>query len=48
MTDYVALVIGGGQSGLAAVHDLSTRGLRAGLLEAGDEPVGAWPQWPCC
>ncbi|WP_094979772.1 flavin-containing monooxygenase [Rhodococcus pyridinivorans] len=45
MTDYDALVIGGGQSGLAAAHALSTRGLRTGLLEAGDEPVGAWPHY---
>ncbi len=45
MTDYDALVVGGGQSGLAAAHALSARGLRTGLLEAGDEPVGAWPHY---
>src|SRR5690606_22053831 len=45
MTDYDALVVGGGQSGLAAAYALSARGLRTGLLEAGDEPVGAWPHY---
>ena len=43
MTD--AIVIGGGQAGLAATHALLARGLRPALLEAGDEPVGSWPRY---
>ncbi|KAA8890429.1 NAD(P)/FAD-dependent oxidoreductase [Nocardia colli] len=44
-TDYDALVIGGGQSGLAATHHLRKRGLSVALLEAGVEPVGSWPHY---
>ncbi|WP_115945103.1 NAD(P)-binding protein, partial [Amycolatopsis thermalba] len=40
-----AIVIGGGQAGLAAVHALKVRGLEPVLLEAGDEPVGSWPHY---
>ncbi|HEY5843317.1 MAG TPA: FAD-binding protein [Mycobacterium sp.] len=40
MADYDALVIGGGQSGLAAAHALAGGGLHTAILEAGDEPVG--------
>jgi putative flavoprotein involved in K+ transport len=40
-----ALVIGGGQAGLAATHALQARGLRPVLLEAGEEPVGSWPRY---
>lgn len=43
MTD--AIVIGGGQAGLAAAHALLARGLDPVLLEAGDEPVGSWPRY---
>ncbi|GAB2469303.1 ArsO family NAD(P)H-dependent flavin-containing monooxygenase [Promicromonospora xylanilytica] len=43
MTD--AIVIGGGQAGLAAAHALLAQGLRPTLLEAGDEPVGSWPRY---
>ncbi|RPF20928.1 flavin-containing monooxygenase [Myceligenerans xiligouense] len=43
MTD--AIVIGGGQAGLAAAHALLARGLRPVLLESGDEPVGSWPRY---
>ncbi|MFD0364332.1 FAD-dependent oxidoreductase [Nocardia sp. GCM10030253] len=41
-TDYDALVIGGGQSGLAATYHLRQRGPSVALLEAGAEPVGSW------
>ncbi|MEV0297608.1 FAD-dependent oxidoreductase [Nocardia sp. NPDC050710] len=44
-TDYDALVIGGGQSGLAATHHLRRRGLSVALIEAGAEPVGSWPHY---
>jgi putative flavoprotein involved in K+ transport len=44
-TYYDALVIGGGQSGLAAAHHLRKRGLNPVILEAGDEPVGSWPHY---
>ncbi|MFJ8815187.1 flavin-containing monooxygenase [Amycolatopsis thermoflava] len=40
-----AVVIGGGQAGLASVHALKARGLKPVLLEAGDEPVGSWPHY---
>ncbi|MBQ0926641.1 flavin-containing monooxygenase [Saccharopolyspora endophytica] len=40
-----AIVIGGGQSGLAAAHALRTQGLRPVVLEAGAEPVGSWPHY---
>ncbi|WP_353074005.1 NAD(P)-binding protein [Amycolatopsis carbonis] len=44
MTDAHAIVIGGGQAGLAAAHALLTHGLRPVLLDAGAEPVGSWPR----
>ncbi|TDD87725.1 FAD-binding protein [Saccharopolyspora karakumensis] len=40
-----AIVIGGGQSGLAAAHALRSQGLRPVVLEAGAEPVGSWPRY---
>ncbi|SDM34252.1 flavin-containing monooxygenase [Allokutzneria albata] len=40
-----AVVIGGGQAGLATAHVLRTRGLRPVVLEAGPEPVGSWPHY---
>ncbi|MBP2472703.1 putative flavoprotein involved in K+ transport [Crossiella equi] len=40
-----AVVIGGGQSGLAAARALLARGFRPVVLEAGAEPVGSWPQY---
>lgn len=40
-----AIVIGGGQSGLAAAHALRQARLRPVVLESGDEPVGSWPRY---
>jgi putative flavoprotein involved in K+ transport len=40
-----AIVIGAGQSGLAAAWALQQRGLRPVLLEAQPEPGGCWPHY---
>ncbi|MER5768529.1 flavin-containing monooxygenase [Streptomyces sp. NPDC001985] len=40
-----AIVIGGGQGGLAAAHALRNQGFRPVVLEAGAEPVGSWPHY---
>jgi putative flavoprotein involved in K+ transport len=40
-----AIVVGGGQSGLAAARSLLARGLQPVVLEAGPEPVGSWPRY---
>ncbi|MDQ0377852.1 flavin-containing monooxygenase [Amycolatopsis thermophila] len=40
-----AIVIGGGQSGLAAAYALREAGLEPLVLEAGSEPVGSWPRY---
>lgn len=45
LSDHDVIVIGGGQSGLAAAHALRSRGLRPVVLEAGPEPVGSWPHY---
>lgn len=45
MNSHDAIVIGAGQSGLAAAHALLARGLHPLVLEAGDEPVGSWPHY---
>jgi putative flavoprotein involved in K+ transport len=45
MTLHDAVVIGGGQSGLAAATALLQRGLRPTILEAGDRAVGSWPHY---
>ncbi|MBX6752451.1 MAG: NAD(P)/FAD-dependent oxidoreductase, partial [Micromonosporaceae bacterium] len=45
MDDVDAVVIGGGQSGLAAAWALRRVGVRPVLLEAGDRPVGSWPHY---
>ncbi|WP_030518573.1 NAD(P)/FAD-dependent oxidoreductase [Nocardia sp. NRRL WC-3656] len=42
---HSAVVIGGGQSGLAAAWALRRRGLAPIVLEAGPEPVGSWPHY---
>jgi putative flavoprotein involved in K+ transport len=38
-----ALVVGGGQSGLAAGYHLKRAGLSFEILEAREEPGGSWP-----
>ena len=43
MDDVV--VVGGGQSGLAAARALRAAGLAPIVLEAGTEPVGSWPHY---
>ncbi len=40
-----AVVIGAGQSGLAAAHALRQAGRSPVVLEAGAEPVGSWPSY---
>lgn len=42
---HEAVVIGAGQSGLAAAWALRRRGLLPVVLEAGDQPVGSWPRY---
>ncbi|MEV0430928.1 NAD(P)/FAD-dependent oxidoreductase [Micromonospora sp. NPDC050495] len=39
------VVVGGGQSGLAAAGALRRAGRRPVILEAGEEPVGSWPRY---
>jgi len=39
------VIIGGGQSGLAAARAVRNAGLRPLVLEAGDRPVGSWPRY---
>ncbi|WP_030525938.1 flavin-containing monooxygenase [Nocardia rhamnosiphila] len=43
--DYDAVVIGGGQSGLAAAHHLTGQGLKTAILEATGESTGSWPHY---
>ncbi|HEY5858129.1 MAG TPA: NAD(P)-binding domain-containing protein [Aldersonia sp.] len=45
MSDYDVIVVGGGQSGLAAAHHARRRALSTAVIEAGDEPVGSWPHY---
>jgi putative flavoprotein involved in K+ transport len=45
MEDVDVVVIGGGQSGLAAAGALRAVGLAAVVLEAGERPVGSWPHY---
>lgn len=40
-----SLVIGAGQSGLAAARALRQHGITPVVLEAGDAPTGAWPRY---
>ncbi|MFI9534388.1 flavin-containing monooxygenase [Nocardia fusca] len=42
---YDAVVIGGGQSGLAAAHHLTGRRLNTAVLEATGEATGSWPHY---
>ena len=39
------VIVGGGQSGLAAAYAARAAGLRPVVLEAGAEPVGSWPHY---
>lgn len=39
------IVVGGGQSGLAAARALRHHGLEPIVLEAGSEPIGSWPYY---
>jgi putative flavoprotein involved in K+ transport len=39
------VIVGGGQSGLAAAYAAGRAGLRPLVLEAGVEPVGSWPHY---
>ncbi len=43
--DARVVVVGAGQSGLAAARALDQLNLPMLVLEAGDKPVGAWPQY---
>jgi putative flavoprotein involved in K+ transport len=43
--DTPVVVVGGGQSGLSAARAIREAGLEALILEAGDRPVGSWPQY---
>ena len=45
MSEVEVIIIGAGQSGLAAVRALQDHGLRPVVLEAGSEPVGSWPRY---
>ncbi len=39
------IVIGAGQSGLAAAHALLAHGISPVVLEAGDRAAGSWPRY---
>ncbi|MEU4393351.1 NAD(P)/FAD-dependent oxidoreductase [Kribbella sp. NPDC023855] len=45
MTSSPVVIIGAGQSGLAAAKAAESAGLRALVLEAGDRPAGSWPSY---
>jgi len=42
---YDAIVIGGGQAGLASGYHLKRKGLRFVVLEANDQAAGSWPRY---
>jgi putative flavoprotein involved in K+ transport len=42
---HPVVIVGGGQSGLAAARVARDAGLRPVVLEAGDRPVGSWPNY---
>jgi putative flavoprotein involved in K+ transport len=44
-THPVIVVVGGGQSGLAAARAARDAGLNPVVLEAGDRPAGSWPRY---
>lgn len=43
--DYEAVIIGGGQSGLATAYYLRKYGVRFVVLDANEQPGGAWPHY---
>ncbi|MDT0300643.1 flavin-containing monooxygenase [Streptomonospora wellingtoniae] len=43
--DDTVIIVGGGQSGLAAARAARDAGLRPLVLEAGERPVGSWPHY---
>ncbi len=45
METYDAVVIGGGQAGLATGYHLQRAGLHFAILEAGHETTGSWPRY---
>lgn len=45
MTDTQVLVIGGGQSGLAAAHALRSRRIGVIIVESGPRTSGSWPHY---
>lgn len=45
ITKDPVVIVGGGQSGLAAARAARDAGLRSLVLEAGDRPVGSWPRY---
>jgi putative flavoprotein involved in K+ transport len=45
METYDAMVIGGGQAGLATGYHLQRDGLRFVILEAGSEATGSWTRY---
>lgn len=45
LTDAPVVVIGAGQSGLAAAHALDKLSVPVVVLDAGDRPAGAWPRY---
>lgn len=45
VTDTQVVIIGGGQSGLAAAHALRSRHIDAIVLEAGPRTSGSWPRY---
>jgi putative flavoprotein involved in K+ transport len=44
-TDAPVVVVGAGQSGLAAAHALDKLSVPVVVLEAGDRPAGSWPRY---
>src|SRR5215204_7453639 len=45
LTDAPVVVVGAGQSGLAAAHALEKLSVPVVVLEAGHRPAGSWPRY---